>query len=86
MLRINGEITTFINDIDFENKDGFMEKLRALRKTPNLAPNCSYNQFYDMVGVAIQQAFYVNEKQLMRFKNYCNYRAKTGANNGSKTN
>lgn len=84
MLRINGEITTFLNDCDFKDKNEFMDKLRALRKSPNLAPNCKYDPFYDMIGVAIQQAFYVNEKQLMRYKNYCNYRSETGGSNDGK--
>ncbi len=86
MLRINGEITTFMNDCEFKDKNEFMDKLRALRKNPILKENCKYEPFYDMIGVAIQQAFYVNEKQLMRYKQYCNYRSETGANNGNKTN
>ena len=82
MLRINGEITNFINDCEFEDKTQLMDKLRSLRKSPNLDQNKSYKVFYDLIGVAIQQAFYVGEKQLTRYKNYCNYRAQTGANNG----
>ena len=82
MLRINGEITTFIDDLEFENKEQLMEKLRAFRKTPNLAPNVSYDDFYSIIGTAIQQAYYTNPKQIERYKNYCNYRKSTGENNG----
>lgn len=86
MLRINGEVITFMDDCDFNSKEEFMDKLRAMRKSPNLAKNCNYKEFYDMVGVAIQQAFYINEKQLMRYKEYCNSRSMTGATNGKQTN
>lgn len=82
MLRINGEITSFVDSIDFENKDELMTKLRFLRKNPNLAPNTKYQEFYDMIGVAIQQAFYTNPNQLVRYKGYCKSRVETGANNG----
>ena len=36
MLRINGELTTFLDDIEFKDKDELMKKLRVLRKSPNL--------------------------------------------------
>jgi len=78
MLRINGEIINFINEIDFNNKDEFLEKLRAIRKTPNLQSNCDYDEFYQMIGIAIQQAFYTNPNQLARYKEYCKQRAETG--------
>lgn len=86
MLRINGEITAFLSDFDFESKDQLMEKLRISRKTPNLAQNCKYEQFYDMIGVAIQQAYYTNPNQIMRYKKYCNSRKETGANYGKAKN
>lgn len=79
MLRINGEIISFLNDFDFESKEQLMEKLRLSRKTPTLAQNCKYEQFYDIVGVAIQQAYYTNPNQIMRYKNYCNLRKGTGS-------
>lgn len=86
MLRIDGELVSFMSDCDFNNKEEFMEQLRAMRKTPNLAKNCNYKEFYDLVGVAIQQAFYINEKQLMRYKKYCNNRVLTGVGNGQQKN
>lgn len=82
MLRINGEITGFIGDCKFESKEELMEKLRTLRKNPNLIQNCDYGQFYEMIGVAIQQAYYTNPNQIMRYKTYCNSRKETGANYG----
>lgn len=85
MLRINGEIATFLDDIDFTNKDELMEKLRILRKAPNLAPNTSYETFYNIIGVAIQQAYYTNPKQLERYKGYCEYRKSTGNPNGQNS-
>ncbi|MCM1556927.1 MAG: hypothetical protein NC087_05275 [Anaeroplasma bactoclasticum] len=82
MLRINGEITTFLDDIEFATKEELMEKLRNLRKAPNLASNTDYQDFYNIIGVAIQQAYYTNPKQIERYKKYCEYRKSTGANNG----
>ncbi len=82
MLRINGEITTFLDDIEFETKDQLMEQLRALRKAPNLASNTNYQDFYNIIGVAIQQAYYTNPKQIERYKKYCNSRLETGVQNG----
>lgn len=86
MLRINGEITSFLNDCDFKDKEDFINKLRVLRKSPNLLQNCKYEQFYELIGVAIQQAYYINPNQIMRFKTYCNFRKETGANNGKSSN
>lgn len=83
MLRINGELTTFLDDIEFKDKDELMKKLRVLRKSPNLAPNTHYDTFYNIIGVAIQQAYYTNPKQLERFKNYCEFRKNTGTQNGN---
>jgi len=74
MLRINGEITNFIGDCNFKSKEELMEKLRGLRKKPNLASNCDYAKFYEMIGVAIQQAYYTNPNQIMRYKSYCTSR------------
>ena len=85
MLRINGEITTFLDDIEFSNKDELMQKLRELRKSPNLASSTNYQDFYNIIGVAIQQAYYTNPKQLERYKNYCKFRKNTGVNNGQNT-
>lgn len=86
MLRINGEITNFINDCEFEDKTQLMDKLRSLRKNPKLDQNTNYSIFYELIGVAIQQAFYVGEKQLIRYRNYCNYRSQTGSNNEQTNN
>jgi hypothetical protein len=86
MLRINGEITSFLNDIEFETKEEFMEQLRTLRKQPNLANGCDYEQFYKMIGVAIQQAYYTNPNQLVRYKNYCKSRKETGVNYAKTSN
>ena len=83
MLRINGELTTFLDDIEFKDKDELMKKLRVLIKSPNLAPNTHYDTFYNIIGVAIQQAYYTNPKQLERFKNYCEFRKNTGTQNGN---
>lgn len=83
MLRINGELTTFLDDIEFKDKDELMKKLRVLRKSPNLVPNTHYDTFYNIIGVAIQQAYYTNPKQLERFKNYCEFRKNTGTQNGN---
>jgi len=81
MLRVNGEITNFIDSLEFTTKDEFLDKLRALRKNVNLRPNCDYDEFYQMIGIAIQQAFYTNSNQLLRYKDYCKQRAETGVNN-----
>ena len=78
MLRINGEITSFLSDFNFTNKEELMDKLRVIRKEPNLSQNCNYKQFYEMIGIAIQQAYYTHPNQIMRYKQYCNYRQKTG--------
>jgi hypothetical protein len=77
MLRINGEITAFINDCEFETKEEFMNNLRFLRKNAKLHPDCKYEYFYDLIGVAIQQAYYANPNQIIRYKNYCNLRKET---------
>ncbi len=80
MLRINGEITTFIDETDFETKEEFMDKMRKARKEPSLKSNAEYHIYHDIIGVAIQQAYYINEKQLLRYKKYCQNRKETGGN------
>ncbi len=72
MLRINGEITSFLNE--FKNKEELMNSLRRLRKSPKLLSNCKYSQFHELIGIAIQQAYYTNANQILRYKNYCNSR------------
>lgn len=87
MLRIDGEITTFLSDINYQNKEELMNKLREIRRTAKNKIKNGYSQFYPMIGVAIQQAYYTSEKQLMRYKKYCNSRVESsGGNYGKQTN
>ncbi|MEG1752212.1 MAG: hypothetical protein RR247_04095 [Clostridia bacterium] len=86
MLRINGEITNLISDLEFNSKEELMDKLRLLRKLQVNTQNTSASEYYQMLGTAIQQAFYTNPNQIMRYKNYCEFRKNTGGKNAKQIN
>lgn len=70
MLRLSGEMTNFLEILDVNTKTDLLIMLRLIRKNLKVTENTDYDYFYNMIGVAIQQAYYINAEQLEKYLNY----------------
>lgn len=70
MLRLSGEMTNFLEILDVNTKTDLLVILRLIRKNLKVTENTDYDYFYNMIGVAIQQAYYTNAEQLEKYLNY----------------
>ena len=70
MLRLSGEMTNFLEILDVNTKTDLLFMLRLIRKNLKVTENIDYDYFYNMIGVAIQQAYYTNAEQLEKYLNY----------------
>ena len=70
MLRLSGEMTNFLEILDVNTKTDLLIMLRLIRKNLKVTENTDYDYFYNMIGVAIQQAYYTNAEQIEKFLNY----------------
>ena len=70
MLRLSGEMTNFLEILDVNTKTDLLIMLRLIRKNLKVTENTDYDYFYNMIGVAIQQAYYTNAEQLEKYLNY----------------
>ena len=70
MLRLSGEMTNFLKILDVNTKTDLLIMLRLIRKNLKVTENTDYDYFYNMIGVAIQQAYYTNAEQLEKYLNY----------------
>ena len=80
MMNIGGELAFLLQDIEYN-------KLRSLRDSLQDYTREERNQIKPILVVSIQQAFYVSEWELMRYKKFCEYRsenAKTKTNSFSE--
>ena len=70
MLRLSGEMVNFLEILDINTKNDLLIMLRLIRKNLKVTENTNYDYFYNMIGVAIQQAYYINAEQLEKYLNY----------------
>lgn len=70
MLRLSGEMVNFLEILDVNTKNDLLVMLRLIRKNLKVTANTNYDYFYNMIGVAIQQAYYTNAEQIEKFLNY----------------
>ena len=64
---LSGEITTFIETIEFKTKTELLEKLRTMRKnTVCLSPK-DRHIVKQMIGVGIQQVYHTPESTLLQY-------------------
>lgn len=81
MIHSGGELASLIPSIDFTSKRELLEKLRKIRD--GIKGHTQFDEFFrDNIGVAIQQAFYITEKDLLMYKKVNTIRS----NNGKKIN
>ena len=78
MLNIGGELAFTLQDIDYSSKKDLLDRLRALRESMHDYSKEERKILKPMLAVAIKQAFYINEWELMRYKNFCKYRSEHG--------
>lgn len=70
MLRISGEILTFINDTEFIDKQDLLQKLRNMRENLQYFEPSRRNTLKQMVGIAIQQVYRCSEKELNYYNDF----------------
>lgn len=72
MLNMGGELVYVIQDIDFKDKKDLLDILRAKRKELVNSTIKDKEIIFNMLTVAIQQVFYLNDFELNRYKKYLN--------------
>lgn len=72
-MRLGGELAFLLTDIDYSSKAELLEKLRAMREGLQDYPKEERLKVRPNLAVAIQQAFYASEYQLLRFKRLNNH-------------
>ena len=65
---MGGELSSLIEVVDFANKTELLEKLRNMRKSTVKLDEPERSAVKEMVGIAIQQAYFTTEKELLRYK------------------
>ena len=81
-MNIGGELAFLLQDIEYNSKKDLLDKLRSYRDSLQDYSSEERKQIRPILVVSIQQAFYVSEWELMRYKKYCEYRS----NNGKEQN
>ena len=75
MLNIGGELAFVLSDIEYSSKQDLLTKLRALRDDlKNYAPE-DRNLIKPILAVSVQQAFYITNWELMRYKEFLSKRS-----------
>ena len=70
MLNIGGELAFILQDIDYSSKQDLLDKLRTLRDELKEYPKDEKQNIRPILAVAIQQAFYFSEWELMNYKKF----------------
>ena len=79
MIKSGGELASLIPTIEYSSKRELLEKLRKIRE--GIKGHTEFDDFFrENIGVAIQQCFYISEKDLLSQKNKTIVRSKN--NNG----
>jgi len=71
MLNIGGELAFILQDIDYTSKQDLLDKLRTMRDSLKDYPKEERKEIRPILAVAIQQAFYFSEWELMNYKKFC---------------
>ena len=75
MLNIGGELAFVLSDIEYSSKQDLLTKLRALRDDlKNYAPE-DRKLIKPILAVSVQQAFYITNWELMRYKEFLSKRS-----------
>lgn len=67
-MNIGGELILLLKDIEYSTKQELLEKLRIMRNDLKTYPKKERKQIRPLLTVAIQQAFYASEYDLLRVK------------------
>lgn len=67
-MSIGGELASILRDIDYSSKKELMEILRTKRAELKRYPKKEKKQIRPLLNIAIQQAFYTRERDLLQFK------------------
>lgn len=70
MLNIGGELASILQDVDYSSKQELLEKLRKMRKELKGYPKEARNSIRPILAVAIQEAFYADELELLSYKEF----------------
>lgn len=70
MLNIGGELAFILQDIDYTSKQDLLDKLRTMRDELKDYSNEEKQNIRPILAVAIQQAFYFSEWELMNYKKF----------------
>ena len=70
MLNIGGELAFILQDIDYSSKQDLLDKLRTMRDELKEYPKDEKQNIRPILAVAIQQAFYFSEWELMNYKKF----------------
>lgn len=72
MLNIGGELAFVLQNIDYSSKKDLLDKLRAIRD--DLKNYDEKKEIRPILAVSIQQAFYSSNWELMKYKDFLNWR------------
>lgn len=67
-MRLGGELSFLLTDIDYSSKQELLDKLRTMRDGLQEVPKEERLKVRPNLAVSIQQAFYASEYELLRFK------------------
>lgn len=79
-MSIGGELTSLIRNIEFASKADLLNQLRNLRNEVKQYPKEERKTIMPHLAVAIQQAFYTSEWELIHYKQYLTQRSEYGNN------
>ncbi len=82
-MNIGGELAFILQDINFSSKQDLLTKLRTLRESLKEYTPEERQSIRPILAVSIQQAFYISDWELMRYKEYL---SKRSANEQNKNN
>ena len=66
-MRLGGELSFLLTDIDYSSKQELLDKLRTMRDGLQEVPKEDRLKVRPNLAVSIQQAFYASEYELLRF-------------------
>lgn len=72
-MRLGGELSFLLTDIEYSSKHELLEKLRTMRDNLQQEPKEDRLKVKTTLAVSIQQAFYASEYELLRFKKLNNH-------------
>ena len=72
-MRLGGELSFLLTDIDYSSKQELLDKLRTMRDGLQEVPKEERLKVRPNLAVSIQQAFYASEYELLRFKKINNH-------------